>query len=74
MTWLYAVGTDYPELRWGRCAGKMRMEPGYHSRAERKLGTKQGVVRISPRARLATPAVFRVTLHANARSARKAGR
>lgn len=75
MTWLYAVGTDYPELRWGRCAGLTRLEPGYHSKEERARAIKTGICqRLSRRQRLVTPDGFKALLIAIARSARKAGR
>lgn len=60
MTWLYAVLKKYPELKWGRCANKQRMDLGYHSKEERARATKTGVCqRLSHRQRLLTPVEFR---------------
>lgn len=69
-TWLYAVGTDLPRLRWGRADGDfLRLDDGFHSAEERDRAVKTGVVqRLSKRQRAATPIEFRDLLLALARS------
>jgi hypothetical protein len=60
MTWLYAILPEYPELRWGRCPGMNRLDPGFHSAEERRRAIKTGVCqRLSRRQRLLTPEPFR---------------
>lgn len=60
MTWLYAVGTEYPELRWGRALDKQRLDVGYHSKEERRRAIRTGVCqRLSKRQREITPDAFR---------------
>lgn len=56
LTWLYSVGTKRPELRWGLCKGKVRLEPGYHYKGEAR--TRKDV-RITSEQRLHTPIEFR---------------
>lgn len=34
-TWLYAVGTELPDLKWGPSAAKVRLDDGFHSAEER---------------------------------------
>jgi hypothetical protein len=60
-TWLYAVETDLPSLRWGRAPGDfVRLEDGYHSKEERARAVKTGACqRLSKKQRAATPAEFR---------------
>ncbi len=41
MTWLYAVGTDFPELKWGVSKG-VRLDEGFHSKEERKQARAAG--------------------------------
>ena len=61
-TWLYAVGTPLPSLKWGRAKNKIRLEDGFHSADERKrkrmlkTGSCQ---RLSHRQRKETPLAFR---------------
>lgn len=65
-TWLYAVGTDTPDLVWGRCAPKpvQRPSPGATARARR-----EGVMTVLSRGqREATPTAFRDVLLAIART------
>lgn len=63
MTWLYAVRTEYPELIWGPCEKKIRMDVGYHSKEERARATRTGVCqRLSHRQRLLTPPEFKQLL------------
>lgn len=60
-TWLYYVGPLPPELTWGPCDGKARLEPGFHSKEERAAAsTEQKLVkRLSVHERMTTPALFR---------------
>ena len=44
-TWLYAVRTELPSLRWGRSTGA-RLDEGFHSREERAAARAAGVARI----------------------------
>ncbi len=68
-TWLYAVRCALPDLKWGSSGTRMRLEPGYHSREERRRAQRTGVCqRLSKRQRAATPAPFRAVLIAMARS------
>lgn len=63
LTWLYAVGTKRPELKWGKAPGKQLMEDGYHSKAERARLRKTGICqRMSARQRAATPEEFKELL------------
>jgi len=62
-TWLYAVGVDLPELIWGPCGGKMRLDDGFHSADERRRAIKTGICqRLPRRQRAATPTEFRDVL------------
>lgn len=72
-TWLYAVGTPLPSLRWGPGPGE-RMAvggAGYHSAEERQAarwaGTLRAGGRMSKRACSATPPEFRDVLLGMAR-------
>jgi hypothetical protein len=68
-TWLYAVGTSLPDLQWKGAGTYMRLDPGYHSAAERQRETRRGTVaRLPYRERAATPAAFRDVLLDMARS------
>jgi hypothetical protein len=62
-TWLYSCKTDLPELIWGPCEGKEKMEDGFHSKEEatsaRSLPDWKPVKRLSAYERLATPTAFR---------------
>lgn len=72
MTWLYAVGIDYPELTWGPTPAGMgvRLDEGFHSADERRRAIRTGVAqRLSKRQRAATPIPFRDLLISMARSA-----
>lgn len=69
MTWLYAVGTQLPELKWGRFKGGIRLDLGYHSAEERRRAVRTGVCpRLSKRQRTVTPEPFRDLLLGLARS------
>lgn len=74
-TWLYAVATDLPRLKWGPGPGE-RMAvggAGYHTAAERAAAREAGTLRVggrmSARARAATPPAFRDVLLEISRSA-----
>lgn len=70
MTWLYAAGVELPSLRWGKPAGLVRLDEGFHSKEERRRATRTGVCqRLSARQRKATPLAFRDLLLSVARSA-----
>jgi hypothetical protein len=59
-TWLYAVGVPLPSLRWGKSAGGVRLDDGFHSAEERRRKIRTGVCqRLSKRQRTETPAAFR---------------
>jgi len=72
-TWLYAYGvTLLPSLRWGKAAGKDRLDEGFHSAEERRRATKTGVCqRLSRRQMLATPPQFAELLLSIAMTARR---
>lgn len=60
LTWLYAVGTKRPELKWGKCPGKQLLEDGFHSKEERARLVKTGICqRVSVKQRTATPQEFK---------------
>lgn len=68
-TWLYGNGSGlWPELRWGPSTGT-RIDPGFHSAAERAEATdeQRGVERLSAAQRMETPAEFRDVLISIAR-------
>lgn len=72
-TWLYAVKTALPLLRWGPCRARVKIDAGYHTAAERAAAAKQerstrDVGRLGKAERLETPLVFRDELIAMARS------
>lgn len=60
-TWLLYVGsTPPPELKWGHCGQRLKLDEGYHSAEERARAVKTGACqRLSRRQRLATPPAFR---------------
>ena len=69
-TWLYAVGCELPELVWGPCGGKMRMDDGYHSAEDRarRAPTAPKLTRLTKAQRIETPIAFRDVLIAMART------
>lgn len=70
-TWLYAVGCTLPELPWGSSGTRMRLEPGFHSREERRRAQRTGTCqRLSSKQRAATPPAFAALLIAMAQSVR----
>jgi hypothetical protein len=74
-TWLYAVGVHpLPMLTWGKKAGGVRLDDGYHSAEERRRAIRTGVCRrLSKRERAETPEPFRDLLLGIARNARMDG-
>lgn len=69
MTWLYAVGVDFPELSWEPPTGLVRLDEGFHSADERRRAVRTGVCqRLSKSQRLATPPAFRDLLLSMAKS------
>jgi len=70
-TWLYASGVDVPSLNWRRAPGDfVRLDQGFHSKAERARAVKTGVcLRLSKKQRAATPPAFRDLLLSIARTA-----
>ena len=69
-TWLYAVGTDLPSLRWGSSGKRVRLDPGPHSWEEAKEMRRNGeiVPRIAQREMVETPVEFRDLLLSLARA------
>ncbi len=68
-TWLYAVGCDLPELKWGKSEAKMRLDDGFHTTEERRRAVRRGVApRLPAKQRAVTPQPFRDLLIAMARS------
>src|SRR6185295_14501141 len=64
-TWLYACHVDLPELIWGPCTDRQRLDEGFHSKAERDAARAAGQnprKRLSTRENLATPIPFRDVL------------
>lgn len=60
LTWLYINKIKPMELRWGLCPNKTRIDPGFHSKEERKRLIRTGVgKRLSKNQRTATPIEFR---------------
>lgn len=62
-TWLYAVGVELPNLKWGSSQDgtKVRLDDGFHSTKERRLAWLNGnkpVEKLSKKERAATPAIF----------------
>lgn len=61
-TWLYVVGSrSLPALRWGTSGSRMRIDPGFHSSAERASASaaQRTVKRLSKKQRIHTPPAFR---------------
>lgn len=65
LTWLYSVGKDgtpLPEIKWGRCSGKQRLDEGFHSKEERasaRAAGKKPIPRLSKAQNIHTPIPFR---------------
>lgn len=63
LTWLYAKLDHYPELRWGKRPGMVRLEDGYHTKEERQRAIRTGACqRLSKRQRSETPEEFKCLL------------
>lgn len=59
-TWLYVFGMYLPELKWGSCGVRMRLDEGFHSKEERRRAVRTGACqRLSRNQRIATPIPFR---------------
>ena len=60
-TWLYAVNCGQPELLWGACTSRQRLEPGFHSKEERARASRDQklIKRISSAQMVNTPVDFR---------------
>jgi hypothetical protein len=68
-TWLYAVGVQPAQLRWGSCGERARLDAGFHSAEDRKRALSTHVPnRLTSEERLATPPEFRDALLSIARS------
>jgi hypothetical protein len=68
-TWLYAVGTERPELLWGSSGQRPRLDDGYHSAEERRRAIKTDrCQRLSKRQGAETPGPFRDLLLSLART------
>ena len=70
--WLYVVGVEPPVLTWGKSAG-VRLDEGFHSKAERDAARAAGIApikRLSTKQNLATPPAFAELLISMARSSR----
>jgi hypothetical protein len=74
-TWLYAVGSNLPLLKWGKSSSQARLDDGFNSKEERRRATRTGICqRLSRRQRLETPTGFRDLLLSIAASAISVGR
>jgi len=70
-TWLYAHSVELPDLKWGSCGKKERLEDGYHSTEERRRAVRTGICqRLSKNQRTATPQEFRDLLIGIAKTVR----
>lgn len=71
-TWLYAYGVELPDLEWGSCGIKMRLDEGFHSKEERRRAVRTGACqRLSKNQCAATPIQFRDVLLSMARTVSK---
>ncbi|MEL6705871.1 MAG: hypothetical protein AAFP15_16510 [Bacteroidota bacterium] len=73
-TWLYVFGRPKPpDLLWGPAEGKTRLDPGFHSKAERDAASAddKSVRRLSAQQRISTPKPFRDLLINIARTCRR---
>lgn len=79
-TWLFAVGVDPPDLRWGPSPAGKRLDQGFHSAEERRryqrLGQLSGRLadrgaRITDRERKLSPPAFAALLVELARATRR---
>lgn len=69
-TWLYAVRTELPVLVWRSTGDHVRLDRGFHSKAERDAApqTARSAPRLTKAENIATPTAFRDLLIAMARS------
>jgi hypothetical protein len=71
-TWLYAVRTHVPQLRWGPSESRIRLDDGFHSAAERKAKrsapARSPIERMGRSERMGTPVAFRDLLIGIART------
>lgn len=61
LTWLYAVGIDFIDLKWGKTPGKDRLDMGFHSkeeRSEKRIESRVGASRLKTIENLSTPVEF----------------
>jgi hypothetical protein len=75
-TWLYFVGSSQPpDLIWGPCSSRVRLDDGYHSAKERRAAkAASGAVELLPhRQRKLTPPQFACRLIELARGANHRG-
>jgi hypothetical protein len=71
-TWLYYVGDNPPDLIWGKSAG-VRLDEGFHSKAERDAARASGrppIKRLSTVQNIVTPPAFADLLVSLARNSR----
>ena len=69
LTWLYANGVTLPSLRWGRARGRLRLDAGAKSTAERQAPGWEAPPRVTSQENYRTPEVFRDLLISIARTA-----
>ena len=64
LTWLYAVNTKRPALKWGLCESKDRVDDSFRSAEDRRLNKhkRKNYKRMSKRQRAATPIEFKELL------------
>ena len=71
-TWLYAVGVDLPELKWGSSGQRLRLDAGFHTAEERRRAVRKGETHFLSKAeRARTPVPFRDLLLGMARSVKR---
>lgn len=76
LTWLYAVGTELPDLDWSIPEPRPRLDYGFHSAEERAarrdtVASAINATRLTAHENLATPPLFRDLLLSIARSRRR---
>jgi len=60
LTWLYGKNIKFIELKWGLVPNVIKLDPGFHSKEERKKAIRMGICsRLSKRQRSETPIQFR---------------
>jgi len=68
-TWLYAFGVELPVMQWRARGTFVRLDAGFHSKAERDAAPRKKRERLASHELAATPHPFRDVLLAMARSA-----